>query len=162
MPSELEIIIAFIFKRSGKTEIDFTDFYLALSMDLNWFNPKQAKQVINIAIKDKLLSKKDEKIKPNFDIKTVSVPVGFYPSKKALKEEEEKEGEIVIEEDVLKKIIKRISEKTKLDEKKIVEMIKTIEREKNITPEIAALIMGKEYNVSFEDFLDKTEKKIFE
>jgi len=161
MPSETEIILTFIFKRSGKTEISFTEFYLSLSMDLNWFTPKQAKEFINMAIKDKMLSKKDEKIKPNFDIRTVSVPVGFYPSKKALKEEE-KEGEIVIEEDVLKKIIKRISEKTKLDEKKIVEMIKTIEREKNITPEIAALIMGKEYNVSFEDFLDKTEKKIFD
>jgi len=158
MPSETEIIITFIFNRSGKKEIDFTEFYLSLSMDLNWFNPRQAKEFINMAIKQKLLSKKEEMITPSFDINKIDVPVGFYPSKKVIKEEKKvKKGE----KNLIEEIVKKISEKTKLSEKKITEMINNIEKEKNITPETAALLLGKEHAVSLEEFYDKTEEEIF-
>ena len=160
MPSETEIIIAFIFKRSGKTEIEFTEFYLTLSMDLKWFTPKQAKDFINTALKQNLLSKKDEMITANFDINKISVPIGFYPSKKATTVEK-KQKKTIVEDDVLTEIIKKIIEKTKISENKIVEMINNIEKEKNITPETAALLVGKEHDVSLEEFYEKTEETVF-
>lgn len=159
MPSESEIVIAFIFKRSGKNELGFSEFYLSLSMDLNWFTPKQAKEFINIALKQKLLIKKDDLIKPNFDYNKTSVPVGFYPSKQVFEEKEVKKH--VKEEDVLKKIIRRIVEETNLNEQEVVTKLQEIEKEKNITPGVAALLVGKEHNVSLDDFFNKIEEEIF-
>ena len=48
MDSEKEIIISFLFKRSGKESLKFSDLYLALSMELNWFTPDDAKSFISL------------------------------------------------------------------------------------------------------------------
>jgi len=159
MPSETEIIIAFLFNRSGKTNISFSDLYLTLSMELNWFTPDDAKIFINKALKDNLLEKKGENIEPAFDIDKIVVPVGFMPSGQILKEK------IVVEAkkelDVLDKIIDLIEEKTNLNNKQITEKISSIVEEKNITKEVAALLVGKEYSLTFPDFYKDAEKQIF-
>ena len=159
MTSEAEIIIAFVFKRSGKTQLGFSEFYLTLSMELNWFTPEAAKNFVNQAVKQKLLTKKDEQIKPSFDIKNITVPVGFYPSKQLFKKKEIKTD--VKEEDLLKKIIQCIVEKTNLNEKKIIEKIKELKKEKNLTPEVAALLVCKDYAVVVEDFYEEIKDNIF-
>lgn len=159
MTSETEIIIAFIFKRSGKTELDFSEFYLSLSMDLNWFPPKQAKEFINMALKHKLLIKKDDQVKPTFDYNKISIPVGFYPSKQVFEEKEVKKS--VKEEDVLKEIIRRIVEKTDLNTQAVIKKLQEIEKEKNITSEVAALLVGKDYDVVLKDYFDEIEQRVF-
>lgn len=158
MPSESEIIIAFIFNRSGKNKMSFSEFYLSLSMDLKWFTPNQAKEFVNRALKQDFLKKEKDLLKPVFDYKKTVVPIGFYPSKKDF---EQKKEEQIIEEDFIKVIIKRIAEKTLLDDEKIMDEINEIKKEKNVTLEVATLILGKKYNVVLEDFLKETEKKIF-
>ena len=160
MPSENEIIITFLFKRSGKQKLSFSDLYLTLSMDLKWFSPEDAKAFVNLALKQKLLEKNGELINPNFDYDKIVVPVGFNPSKKVFdKKEIEKYYEE--EEDVLKKIVKRIVEKTELNEQTIIEKIEEIGKEKNIDLEVAALLIGKEHDIPFQDFFKKIEENIF-
>ena len=56
MDSEWKIIIAFLFKRSGKEKLSLSEFYLSLSMDLKWFSPQQAKAFVNHAVEQKLLT----------------------------------------------------------------------------------------------------------
>jgi hypothetical protein len=158
MVSDAEIIIAFLFKRSGKSNISYSEVYLTLSMDLNWFTPEDAKAFVNTALKQKLLTKKGELISSNFDYDNIVVPVGFYPSRILFDKEEEKR--IEKEEDVLNQIIRRIGEKTKLNEQQITGKIDSIAKEKNLTKEIAALLVGKEYNIKLDDFFDEVEKKI--
>lgn len=160
MPSETEIIVAFLFKRSGKSKLSFSELYLTLSMDLNWFTPEDAKAFLNLALKQKLLIKKDESIQPNFDYDKIVVPVGFTPSKqifevKEIEKHEEKD------EAVLNKIIKRLIEKTDLDRTQVNELINSIAEEKNIKAEVAALLVGKEHNISLTDFIGEVEKDIF-
>lgn len=158
MVSDAEIIIAFLFKRSGKSNISYSEVYLTLSMDLNWFTPEDAKAFVNAALKYKLLKKKGDLISSNFDYEKIVVPVGFYPSRNLFDEEEEKR--IEKEEDILSQIIQRIGEKSKLNEPQISEKIDTIAKEKNLIKEIAALLIGKEYNIKLDDFLDEIEEKI--
>lgn len=160
MVSEEETIITFLFKRSGKSKLSFSEVYLTLSMDLNWFTPEDAKDFVNIALKQKLLTKKDELIKPNFDYDKIVVPVGFYPSK-MVSEEKEVEKHDKKDDDALNKIVKRLVEKTDLDEQNIIEKIKEVEKEKNLNLEVAALLVGKEYDISLEDFFEEIENKIF-
>ena len=121
MVSETEIILAFLFKRSGKEELSFSNLYLNLSMDLNWFTPDDAKAFVNMAIKNNLLTQKGELTKPTFDFKQIVVPVGFFPSKTVFGE---KEVEIIEEKEILSKIVQRIAEKTKITDKEILEKIK--------------------------------------
>ena len=157
MTSELETIIAFLFKRSGKEELTPSDLYLPLSMDLQWFSPNQAKTFVNMALQQKLLIKKDGKLKPSFDYEKIVVPVGFRPSKKPIEEKEVKEEKL----DAIKTIITRIAEKTGQDEKSIIEKIKEVEKERNVRLEIAALLVGKDYDIDVDDCFDEIEEKLF-
>jgi hypothetical protein len=160
MVSEEEIIITFLFKRSGKPKLSFSDLYLTLSMNLNWFTPEGAKEFVSFALKQKLLIKKGEAITPNFDYNKIVVPVGFTPSKMAFGEKEVKKRDEK-EETVLNKIVKQLVEKTDLDKRQIVEKINATAKEKNISTEVAALLIGKEYNASLEDFFKEIEENIF-
>ena len=157
MTSDAEIVIAFLFKRSGKEELSFSDLYLNLSMELNWFTPEDAKAFINMTIKQKLLIKKGELIKPNFDFDKIVVPVGFIPSKELFEKDEVEEIKI---EDFIEKMVRRIVEKTKLDEKQVIEKIEGIAKERNLTKEVAALLFGKEYDILFEELYKQIEEKI--
>jgi hypothetical protein len=160
MPSENEIIIAFLFKRSGKSKLSFSELYLTLSMDLNWFTPEDAKTFLNLGLKQKLLIKKDESIQPNFDYEKIGVPVGFTPSKQIF-EVKEVEKHAEKGETVLDKIIKRLVEKTDIERPQVTDKILSIAKEKNITTEVAALLVGKEHNISLTDFIGEVEKDIF-
>lgn len=157
MTSEVETIIAFLFKRSGKEELTPSELYLPLSMDLKWFSPNQAKTFVNMALQQKLLIKKDGKLKPSFDCKEVVVPVGFRPSKQPLEGRETKEEKL----DAVKTIMGRIVEKTGQDEQSVIKKINDVEKEKNIRHEVAALLVSKEYDVDVEDCFDEIEEKIF-
>jgi len=152
MTSESEIIIAFLFKRSGKNILGSSEFYLTLSMDLKWFTPKQAKDFLKKSIDDGLIIKNDEGIKATFDYKKISVPVGFYPSNKIF--EGKTEIRPVKTENILDEMINKIVTSSDLDEKEVIEKIKTIEKEKNINVEVAALLLGKDLDVSLDMYFD--------
>jgi len=158
MQSEHEIIIAFLFKRSGKQNMGFSELYLELSMNLNWFPPEDAKKFLNDAIKKKLLLKEGEQILPAFDINIVTIPVGFTPTKKVFVEKKiQKDLE---ETNTFKKIVNKIAEKTNLSEDKIIEKINAISKEKNLLLELSALLVAKDYEIELNEFFKEIENKI--
>ena len=159
MNSEIKIIISFLFKRSGKEELTASELYLPLSMDLKWFSPKEAKDFVNSALLKNFLIKKGDQIKPNFDCKKIAIPVGFHPSKQIFEEETDMVNEE--RQDVVKLIIGRIVEKTEQDEQGVFEEIKEVSNEKNISLEVAALLVSREYDIVVSIFLDQVEDKIF-
>lgn len=152
--SEMQIILAFLFKRSGKEELSAAEIYLPLSMDLKWFTPNQAKAFVNMALQQKFLEKKDSKMIPCFDYKKVVIPVGFSPTKQDVLEKETKL-------DAIKTIMVRISEKAGLSDAEVSERISKTSEEKNISEGVAALLVAKEYNVEFEDCFEDIENRIF-
>jgi hypothetical protein len=159
MDSEKEIIISFLFKRSGKVDLKFSDLYLALSMELNWFTPDDAKSFISLALKENLLKKKGDLLKPNFDYENTIIPIGFIPSKRIfeIKKAENKEEK---KETTLEEIIKILNEKSNLDKSQISKKIDELANEKNITDEVAALLIGKGLNINLEKFFEKVEESI--
>jgi len=158
MDSEAKIIIAFLFKRSGKERLNYSDLYLTLSMDLNWFTPDEAKAFVDNALNQKLLTLKDKLIKPNFNVDEITIPTGFHPTKQL---SEEKEKKLHEKQSILATVVKRIAEKTDLDDESIMKKIKATEKEKDVTPEVAALLVGKEHEISLEDFFDEIERNLF-
>ena len=64
--------VAMPFRKRGKNALTTSEFIFALSLDLGWFSPEQAKEFLNKAKNDGLVSIKDDEIKPNFDFKTLT------------------------------------------------------------------------------------------
>ncbi len=159
MNSEIKIIISFLFKRSGKEELTASELYLPLSMDLKWFSPKEAKDFVNSALLQNFLIEKGDQIKPNFDYKKIAVPVGFYPSKQTFEGEKDKVNEE--RQDVMKLITEKIIEKTEQDEQSVFEEIKEAANKRNISLEVAALLVSKKYDIVVSAFFDQVEGKIF-
>lgn len=157
--NQTKIIISFLFKRSGKEELNVSDLYLSLSMDLKWFSPKEAKDFVNLALLQNCLIENGEWIKPNFDYKKIRIPVGFYPSKQIF--EEERDSLNKERKDVVKLIIGQIIEKTEQDEQSVFEEIKETANERNISLEVAALLVSRKYEVVVSAFFDQVEDKIF-
>ncbi len=157
MDSEKEIIIAFIFKRSGKKQISFSEFYLTLSIELNWFTPEDSKKLTQQMIQSGLLTKENENVTPGFDLSNIKIPSGFFPTKDILKE-----GKIekTTEKDILTPLIGKIVEKSKKDQKKVLEEVKKISEERNITIEVATLVFGKDFDIVFDDLYEKVEEQI--
>ena len=158
MNSEIEIIISFLFKRSGKEELTASDLYLPLSIDLKWFSPREAKDIVNSALMQKLLIKKGDQIKPNFDYKKIEIPVGFYPSKQTFEEKNDKVNEE--RQDVVELIIGQIIEKTEQDEQNVFEEIKELSNERNISLDVASLLVSRKYDIVVSTFFDQVEDKI--
>jgi hypothetical protein len=112
-----------------------------------------------MAIKQELLIKEEDLLKPNFEYIKIVVPVGFIPSKNVF---EKKEVEAIKDEDLFEKIVILIAEKTDLDEKQVIQKIEDIVKERNLTKEVAALLLGKDHDLLFEEFYKQIEERIVE
>jgi hypothetical protein len=155
MNSDAQIIIAFVFRRIGEKRIKESDFYLYISIDLNWLTPLDAKEFIKRAKREKLLSSDGEYITPLFNIENIDVPFGFRPSKNTYQENNK-----TIENN-LTVIINKLSKSLKIDKNEIMNKIIEIAEEKNIIIEIAGLLLAKQYEVDLSKNYIKIEKDIF-
>jgi hypothetical protein len=162
MNKEDKIIIAFVFNRAGKKEMSFSELFLTLSIDLKWFRPDEAKKFINKSVETYLLKHEKNIIKPNFNIESIKVPTGFYPSKKTSKNNNKTKENFKKNknENILDIIVEKIIEKSNLNKKTILNQIKEKEKEKNIITEISAVLVGKEYTLNFGEILQKIQKII--
>ena len=163
MNKEYKIIISFVFNRAGKREMSFSEFYLTLSMDLNWFTPDNAKTFTKNAVDNSLLKEEKKFIKPNFNIEEIKIPIGFSPSENVFQKKDIKEEKIEKQQEVsiLNMLVEKIVEKSNLDRKTILRQIKEIEKEKNLSIEIAALLIGKEYKLNFDEIFKKNREMFF-
>lgn len=158
MESEIKNIISFIFKRSGKINLKKTDFYLILSMDLNWFSPNEANHFINLALEKNLLKKINNVLEPNFNISEVNIPFGFLPNKNKFKFNNSDEE---IQENDIKKIIFKKYNFNKIKQNEISKNIIKITKEKNIYQNVASLLVFNDLNVETSEYIKLAEHQIF-
>ncbi len=157
MESEAKKIISFIFKRSGKIQLEKSEFYLTLSVDLNWFSPGEAKNFMRYVIKQNLLKEINTTLEPNFDINNISIPFGYSPQIDSYKinDIKNKKKTIDITDIILKKLDYNSSEK-----KKIVDNIVNISNEKNIYSNVASLLFFRGLNLKLSDYIKIAENQI--
>jgi hypothetical protein len=157
MDSEAKIIIAFLFNRSGKVGLKDSELYLPLSMELGWFSTKEAQDFVKYAVKHELLVKKDGILHPTFPLETITIPMGFTPTKKVVHDN----GDLRKEKNIVDDIVLRISEKTSRDQQEILSEIHQVEHDKNILPEVAALYVARTYGLDVADCFDAVEHSFF-
>jgi len=84
--SELRRVVAFAFRRKGKDALPRNEFKYLLSLDLNWYDPKQAAQLAERAVQAGLLTAQGEELRLAFDTGEVELPMGFRGGEAALTE----------------------------------------------------------------------------
>ncbi len=135
--------VAMPFRKRGKNTLTTSEFIFALSLDLGWFSPEQAKEVLNKAKNNGLLSIKDDEISPNFDFTTIEIPLGFKPDLKT-------------EESVFERTIERIM-MTGLSRKEAIALAnEKQERMLNLVDiDVSALLVAKEREADVDDLIDE-------
>ncbi len=144
--SDLIYAVSMPFKRKGKDELKDTEFVLALSIDLKWFNPLQAKNVLNEAEKSGLLKREGELVHPAFDISGIEIPSGWRP-----------EPENLSKKAIFDRIIDRIITGTGIEKRKVIAMInkKQEELSKMVMIEVSAILVAVENGVMVDDLIDE-------
>ena len=155
MESEAKIIIAFLFNRSGKTQLTESEIYLPLSMELGWLSTTESQEFVKYAIKQGLLVKKEVGLYPNFPLENITIPLGFTPSKRLFSE---KTGEQKVS--IIDGLITRIREKTNQSRQQILEEITQEEKEKHLLPDVAALYVARKHSVDVVEWYDPVESML--
>ncbi|MBU4076353.1 MAG: DUF2240 family protein [Euryarchaeota archaeon] len=149
--TDLIYTISVPFKRKGKDSLKESEFVLALSFDLNWFTPEQAKKVVLEAEKAGLIKREGDIIRPAFDLSSVEPPQGFKPG--VLDEEERS---------IFDRIIERITAETGMDKRKVIALInkKQDELSKLVEIEVSAILIALEHGVALDNLIDEEYKAL--
>lgn len=133
------------FKMKGKDALKDTEFILALSFDLKWFNPEQAKTVLNDAERSGLLKREGELISPLFDISRTEIPSGWKPCI-------EKEKKTIFD-----RTVERIIAGTGIEKRKVIAMVNKKQEEfsKQVEIEVSAILVAIENGVTVDDLIDE-------
>jgi hypothetical protein len=144
--SELTYTVSMPFKRKGKEQLKDMEFVMALSMDLKWFTPEQAKSVLSEAQRSGLLKRDGELVRPSFDISKIEIPSGFKPETVAIEKKT-----------IFEKVIERIITSTGIEKRKVVSMInkKQEELSKQVVIEVSAILVAIENAVLVDDLIDE-------
>jgi hypothetical protein len=134
------------FKRKGKEALKDMEFVMALSMDLKWFTPDQAKSVLAEAQRSGLLKRDGELVRPSFDISRIEIPSGFKPETVAIEKKS-----------VFEKVIERIITSTGIEKRKVISMINKKQEglSKQIVIEVSAILVAIENGVMVDDCIDE-------
>ena len=142
--SDLIYSVSVPFKRKGKEVLKDSEFILALSIDLNWFNPEAAKGLLNRAEKEGLIKRNGELIQPAFDLNSVQVPPGFKPDP-------------LEKRSLFDRAIERIIASTGMEKRRVVSLVnkKQEELSKLVEIEVSAILVALEHGVSAGDLIEE-------
>ena len=153
MTTEAHIIIAFLYKRSGKPVLTESDLYLSLSMDLGWMTTTDAKTFVRQALDTSLLEQNEQGLKPTFDINTIQIPHGFIPKPPTQQKPNKPEN-------LLDRILTTINSHTKLPIDTLLSETISLAQEKNVTREVAALWVAHRHDVNVSALYDETQQHL--
>ncbi|MCZ7372217.1 MAG: DUF2240 family protein [Candidatus Methanoperedens sp.] len=144
--SDLTYTVSMPFKIKGKDALKENEFVLALSIDMNWFPPDQAKNVLKEAEKAGLLKRDGELIHPAFDINSIQIPAGFKP-----------DSSIFDRKSIFERTIERITAGTGLEKRKVISLInkKQEELSKLVEIDVSAILVAMEHGVMVDDLIEE-------
>jgi len=142
--SDLTYTVSMPFIRKGKDLLKDTEFVLALSLDLKWFNPEQAKTILSDAQSSGLLKREGELVRPSFDISKIEIPSGWKPA-------------VMEKKTIFDRIIERIILGTGIEKRKVIAMInkKQEELSKLVVIEVSAILVAVNNGVMVDDLIDE-------
>jgi len=144
-------IITFVLKRIGKNEISESDFYLTMSMRLQWCSPNIAQQFMKRCIQEGLLIKNGGMISTGFSISAVSLPLGFKPTSDFFELYTPKQSSLDLDEK--SDIYAIIEAESSISLEDIQSAIEIIMKEKCVEKQVALLLFAKIHDIDISSFI---------
>lgn len=151
--SEMELTLAQIFRKKGKSSLAEKDFVFAVSLDFRWFGPKDAQKLLELGLDSGLLEMTDGMVRPTFEYKNMEIPKGFAPPQDLLAGPVQPKG-------LFLKIVDAAALKTGMPAKDLISQINQTQDRMGLDVEVAALIVAKSLGVDVSEFLDPVEEEI--
>jgi hypothetical protein len=144
MSIEEEIILSFIYKRSGKDSLSSTEIYLPLSIELSWFSTNEAKQFLQHCIDHELLKQTPNGLQPTFDITKIKIPIGFTPIKTYSKNPINQKTS---PNNIYKNLLQTLSQEKKISQSELEIECDKQATVKNVHPITIAILYAKIHNI---------------
>lgn len=138
-------VIVFIFKRGGKNKISESEFYLTLSMELQWCPPNLAKSFVSECLKAGLVHMENESIIPSFDIDHIKIPIDFQPSVDFFKEFKVEVNQVIRFDS--NSFIDSLQNLLDLSTDEINKSVDNFVQNKHITRDVALLLFAKKHGM---------------
>ena len=151
---ELKRTIAFIFNNQGQEALTRKELELEMSITQRWFSGSEAAGLIEIAIREGLLTQGEDGVAPSFDTKGVEIPFDYRPPPRVLG--------LLLVKDPFMSIVDRMVESTSLDKRAIMARVNKLQNKLNVTIEVAALLVAKELGVDATEMYPLIQERIFE
>jgi hypothetical protein len=160
----MKMAVAFLFKRKGAGRMKEDALRDVLSFDLRWFSPEEADMLIAKAVEQKILSRQDGYLAPNFDIEKLDVPLSFRPATGLLgnTDDENKTGTKhgKEKEPLFITILKDIEKVTTLSREQLMAKINSVQGSMDIDIEVAALIVASDFDIDVKPLARLVEEEI--
>lgn len=155
MTAELKKCLTIIYRRKGKELLGEHEFVYAASMDMHWFPPKEAQKLLDIALREGLLSLKQGMLAPTFQLIDDDLDMDYRPSENLLKSHTKPE-----KKDLFSEITGKIMSSAKLPKKDAVAKINKIREKMEIDIEVAALVVARSYGIDISEEMAAAEQRI--
>ncbi len=144
--SDLIYIVSMPFLRKGKETLKDNEFVLALAIDLSWFTPEEAKNMLSQAEKEGLVKREGGNVIPSFDVASVKIPEGFRPGQ-----------DVFVQKSLFDRTIERVTQATGMEKRKVISLINKKHEElcKLVEIEVSAILVALEHGVAVDDLIDE-------
>jgi hypothetical protein len=148
--------IASLFKRKSSEVIPAKQLELLASMELRWFDPKDARALVDHAVSVGLLEMTENGLKTTFDLQALEIPMGFKPPKDLVESLEDEDNSLFIQ------LVNQISITSGMESEDIIANINEMqENAKNFfTIETLAILYGKELGIDMDRFIPEVKSKL--
>ena len=144
--SDLLYIVSMPFLKKGKEMLKENEFMLVLAIDLHWFTPESAKNILIQAQKEGLVKSEGGMVTPSFDLASVDIPQGFRPQHDAIEKMP-----------LFDRTVERIIQGTGMDKRKVISLINKKHEElcKFVEIEVSAILVAMENGIKAQDLVDE-------
>ncbi len=151
---KLKEVIAFLYNRAGKEELTAQELRLAMSMDLRWFSPKEAEEIVDLFQNKRLLVRKGSGgLRPAYNYKNMTIGRDFQPTKAELLGGSGDEPLFV-------RMVGHITDRANEEKRNVISRVNRKAGEIGIEVEAAVMLVGDEMGVDMRPFADEAIEAI--
>lgn len=145
----LKEVIAYLYNRAGREELTAQELRLAMSMDLRWFSPREAEEIVDTFQNKRLLVRRGGGgLRPAFNYRKLNIDRDFKPSKEALLGSGGDEPLFV-------RMVGHIADRADMEKRAVISRVNRKAGELGIEVEAAAMLVGNSVGVDMRPFADE-------
>ena len=152
MTGDLDVCAAALYRAVGKDVLTADEFVMDVSLKQKWMSPSDAKALLGLMVRSRILEQKDGYLRPLVDLSAVDVPLAYRPPKDLLSSGVcEKPSEPAT--DMFPKLMDVASD-AGMHRREFIQECNRIQKRLDIDVSVAALIVMRENGIAVDPFIE--------